>query len=370
MSDKMPISSLHMADYKILWAKSKPRHPLWKHLLDSSAVSLALGSPIKSYGWGERETALLVGLHDIGKSYPRFQHRVPDFSEELASAGFRDTSHRYYRHERISADFVRMKLTEAAHDPHLIDAIARIFAAHHSRWDGDKPGATGNYLEAQELLFLILQRVLGAGSFPCEKPSNLSAFGMRLLGHVVLCDWIASNKKFYCDERLKGESVPTSYFARASGVAREWVDELGLERKCWPGNPAGVVETPRPVQQALLDDDIPPSLVIIEAPMGEGKTEAAWILAEKWRNAGFQGMYMALPTMATSDSLHDRYRDHYLKKLGHGEDLKLVHGRAWLRGDKEPEEALETGESENDASIAASWFRPTRRAGLFVPLSK
>ena len=28
--------------YKLLWAKSKPRHPLWKHLLDVAAVSLAL----------------------------------------------------------------------------------------------------------------------------------------------------------------------------------------------------------------------------------------------------------------------------------------------------------------------------------------
>lgn len=26
-------------DFRVLWAKSRPRHPLWKHLLDSAAVS-------------------------------------------------------------------------------------------------------------------------------------------------------------------------------------------------------------------------------------------------------------------------------------------------------------------------------------------
>lgn len=98
--------------------------------------------------------------------------------------------------------------------------------------------------------------------------------------------------------------------------------------------------------------------------MGEGKTEAAWILAEKWRRDGYRGAYMALPTMATSDSLHRRYRDDYLQTLGDGEDTKLVHGMAWLRDKREPERSAEVGEQSDEGALAAAWFRPTRRAML------
>jgi len=353
-----------MDDYKILWAKSKPRHPLWKHLLDASAVSLALSPPVISFGWKAEVTALLVGLHDIGKADSSFQHHFPDFSDELAKAGYPVTGNAWCRHERISARFIKKKLIEAEHDRSVADAVARVFAAHHGYWDEAAPEASGVYAEAQDQLCRMLQQVLKINSFPREKPSDLSAFGMRLVGHVVLCDWIASNEKFFGDVRLKDADDTEDYFARAQEVAREWVDRLGLERDRQAGKAANIVEVARPIQQALLDEDIPPGLVVIEAPMGEGKTEAAWILAEKWRNEGFHGMYMALPTMATSYSLYVRYRDAYLMKLGRGEDARLIHGMAWLRGDKEPEKPLKVGESEDDSSLAAAWFRPTRLAML------
>jgi len=54
-------------DWRVLWAKSKPRHALWKHLLDAAAVSLALSHSMAAFGWNPAQTALIVGLHDIGK---------------------------------------------------------------------------------------------------------------------------------------------------------------------------------------------------------------------------------------------------------------------------------------------------------------
>lgn len=364
MIDMITTSRLPADGYKRLWAKSKPRHPLWKHLLDASAISLALSPPAISFGWKAEVTAFLVGLHDIGKADSYFQHQIPDFSDELKNAGYPVTADARCRHERISARFIKNKLIKEGLQSFAADAISRAVVAHHGYWNETARDTGREYLEAQNRLCWILQQMLNFEEFPKESPSDISAFGMRLAGHVVLCDWIASNEEFYGDARLKNVDDPKGYFVKARAVAREWIDKLNLERGRQEGNAACIVETARPIQQTLLDRDIPPGLVIIEAPMGEGKTEAAWILAEKWGDKGYHGMYMALPTMATSDSLHGRYRDDYLKKLGRGEDTKLVHGMAWLRDDKEPEKSSEVGEPGDDRSLAAAWFRPTRRAML------
>lgn len=350
-----------------LWAKSSPRHPLWKHLLDTAAVSLGLRNPLERFGWTAEQTALVVGLHDIGKADAGFQHQIGDYSDELARDGFIKTADARCRHERLSCVFVKAKLEEGGLDDYTASAIARALAAHHGYWIEDARGVAKPYLQAQENLYALLKEALGTNGFPADKPEDLSAFGMLLCGHIVLCDWIASNEKFYTDAQLKDGSVSiaAAYLDTARGVAQGWIAALELKREAKPGIPDRIVTSPRPIQKALLDNDIPPGLVIIEAPMGEGKTEAAWILAEKWRQHGYHGLYMALPTMATSDSLHSRYRDAYLKTAGRGEDVKLVHGMAWLRDDKEPETGIHAGEPrDGDKDLAAAWFRPTRRAML------
>ncbi len=363
MTEMFTSSNLPTANCRRLWAKSKPRHALWKHLLDASAVSLALPSLTGDLGWSAEEISFLVGLHDLGKADSGFQHQIPDFSAELVAAGYPVTGDAPCRHERISATFIRKLLADGL-GAFTADAVSRAVVAHHGRWDEAAREVGKKYAEAQDQLCWMLRRVLHVDKLPSEVPPDLSAFGMRLAGRVVLCDWIASNEEFFTDGRLKGVEDPQAYFAAVREVAREWVGKLGLDRDRQAGKPRCVVQTARPIQQALLDSAIPPGLVIIEAPMGEGKTEAAWILAEKWRDEGYHGLYMALPTMATSDSLYERYNNDYLKRLGYGESAKLVHGMAWLRDEKEPEKPPEVGEPGDDRALAAAWFRPTRRAML------
>lgn len=65
---------------KVLWAKSNPKHPLWKHLLDAAAVALSLSFPHPLSSWLGESVAFLVGTHDIGKADAYFQHTVPEFN--------------------------------------------------------------------------------------------------------------------------------------------------------------------------------------------------------------------------------------------------------------------------------------------------
>lgn len=356
------VSSL--PDYTILWAKSDPRHPLWKHLLDAAAVSLALPCPIHNNSWNDTALALLVGLHDIGKADSRFQYQDSGFSDELKAAGFPRTSDAPCRHERLSAEFVRKELVNDGLDEYVADAIARALVAHHGYWNEGPCGVSDIYKKAQDQLYCMLKKILRINSFPSQSPSNLSDFGMRLAGHVVLCDWIASNDEFFTDSRLEGCEDPVRYWTVAQEVAAEWTDKLSLKRVPRQAFACRVVENTRPIQEAVLKNNIPPGLVIIEAPMGEGKTEAAWILAEKWRGQGYHGMYMALPTMATSESLYYRYQNDYLGKISPKESARLIHGMAWLRDSEEPDKAPMVGEPGDDRDLAAAWFRPTRRAML------
>lgn len=75
--------------------------------------------------------------------------------------------------------------------------------------------------------------------------------------------------------------------------------------------------------------------MVIEAPMGEGKTEAALSAAEllAWRH-GMSGVCVALPTMATTDAMFSRvdaWLEHLPQMKGANEkSIYLAHGKAQL----------------------------------------
>ncbi|MBT1171792.1 CRISPR-associated endonuclease Cas3'' [Bifidobacterium sp. MA2] len=96
--------------------------------------------------------------------------------------------------------------------------------------------------------------------------------------------------------------------------------------------------SPRPVQRevARLAATVnEPGLMVIEAPMGEGKTEAALAAAEILaQRTGRGGVCIALPTMATTDAMFGRVHA-WLDALPQPDDdiektIWLAHGKAQL----------------------------------------
>src|SRR5262245_56859103 len=72
------------------------------------------------------------------------------------------------------------------------------------------------------------------------------------------------------------------------------------------------------------------ALVIVEAPMGEGKTEAALLIAEhSARRNGHSGLFIGLPTQATANQMLGRV-ELFLASARPGvrSNLHLAHGGA------------------------------------------
>ncbi len=155
-----------------------------------------------------------------------------------------------------------------------------------------------------------------------------------LTAAVIICDWIASNTRYFPlntsrqDETVFDAGARAAWAWRAIGIPAPWraphtpegasdatspdnvrttYDRLFAERFRIPD------ATLRPAQRAAVeaaDTMAEPGLMILEANMGEGKTEAALLAAERLADRfHLGGVYYALPTQATVNAMFTRFTD-------------------------------------------------------------
>ena len=110
------------------------------------------------------------------------------------------------------------------------------------------------------------------------------------------------------------------------------------------------------------------SVVLLEAPMGEGKTEAgvyaALQMARRWGKYGF---YVGLPTAATSNQMVGRMRT-FLQMHHASEPVRLLHSMAWLSDEGQPSFCPDFDTEEE--RYAWRWLLPVRRGLLGSMLSE
>jgi len=195
-------------------------------------------------------------------------------------------------------------------------------------------------------------------------------FWTLLAGLTSFADWLGSIESYFFD--LTASDLDTY-----ADLARQQAG-LALERLGWagwspPAQAIGFSElfdfTPRPLQEAvvaLAGQLNAPALVIIEAPTGEGKTEAALYLADHWLQAEQQrGIYVAMPTQATSNQMLGRVK-RFLERRYSGQqvELLLLHGNAIWSDDMEDLRLAAVDESGEHTVVAHSWFLPKKRSFL------
>ena len=383
-------------DYKLLWAKTEPYHPLWCHMLDIAAVARVLMRRFGGIAPLPDEWVLyLVAMHDIGKADACFQNKDATQVERLRLAGFilpdTGTQSPRFRHEARSAEIILEELLNYGWDEQTTFTISAAVRGHHGNFESGS--VEGEYYRECELpkrvavwdplrreISGVLLRTLGVPEYVLSEFDNHSVAGVRLTGLTVLADWIASNSDVYRYSALPVELPADAYYTAALNEAEAAVGSLAFDVS--PGADAQLppvsfrevfpeIIKPRQTQLALESlcmSGLPPGLLILEAPMGVGKTECALYVADHWRRtAGAKGAYFALPTMATSNQMHGRCKE-FLSRANPGSVApRLIHGMAWLLEDDTPLNAPRFGDataSEDERAAALDWFRNSKRAIL------
>jgi CRISPR-associated endonuclease/helicase Cas3 len=384
---------------RAIWAKSGEPHGLGllAHMLDVAAVTesiLGRESP-QTLDWAAmafglrkasaaRWLATAAGLHDFGKAIPGFQCKWPAGRLNVETAGlpFRPVALAVHRHDLASAALLRRLLQVRFPEASWVMALCQALAAHHGYMPraGDLEEAMPRYEGSQwsEARCEILDTYLkafdpGEGPTVAELPLPAVAW---LAGLTSIADWIGSNPDWF-PIRERADTV-AAHFAEAKLLARRALDAIG-----WPDfRPLLHTEevtdtlvsrilvrsteavTARPLQRAadrLLSQFSGPALMVVEAPMGEGKTELALLAYLRLQAAnGHRGLYVALPTQATGNAMFDRALE-FLRGFAPDLqlDIQLAHGGALL------DERIHRLRGVNDSpaeSVASSvWFSQRKR---------
>jgi len=377
-----------------LWAKSDPYHPLPCHLVDVGSVALILLERGPFHGTARRFArasgcpsaavpawlAYLSGLHDLGKCTAAFQNKEPHLAAPLAAAGLHLEDATAFRHEGYSAQWVQSHLQAwLKWAPREAATVADALRGHHGNFTAPNWCENPAVKTQWESLRTQMERLARAVFAPppwTPRFFDHSVTGVLLAGITVLADWIASNPDLFRME-WRGENLEeyarlsldrASEAVTAIGMTRSpgWAELLSF-RQVWPK-----IDQPRPVQIAveeLTRQRVAPGMAIIEAMMGEGKSEAGMFLATQWQGlADVGGIYMAMPTAATSNQMHSRLLDLVAEHDPAGAGaVRLVHGMAWLLDAATPTrqpEVARDGDSQEEGAPALDWFRPRKRALL------
>jgi len=373
--------------------------PLALHLLDVAASANAIldREPLAtrermgailglSWPMARPWLLLLIAAHDIGKACPAFQLKWEGAKTLMGAAGLRvppavDTR---VNHAWVSQAILAEMLEDHGWLPELASMAADAVGCHHGircsptildRLGGDRTSLGGSdWKEARRDLFEALLHAFQPGMPPVREEMSGPDF-MLLSGLTSFADWIGSNEHAFPFGTPEDCQDLQAWWAGRQAAAAEALDQIG-----WLDRTPLVEEAksfeglfgfpPRPLQTAMaraLDEATGPSLLLVEAPMGEGKTEAAFLAhLEMQRRFGHRGLYVALPTQATGNAMFTRTLAFlHSQAPGRALDLQLVHGGAPLSEAFQELRLAAIHDAESGGAVrAAEWFTQRKRALL------
>ncbi|MEV0924877.1 CRISPR-associated helicase Cas3' [Streptomyces spongiicola] len=359
--------------------------PLWRHMEDSAEVARLLwdrwlpagvrGLVAEALPRGDSDARALVGwlaaVHDIGKATPAFACQVDTLADAMRGRGLEMRSAKAMGPDRriaphgLAGQVLLGEWLEERYGwaPARTGQLTVVVGGHHgvppeygqikALYDRGEllrtPGASGRvWRQVQTELLDACAECFGAsGRLGDWRSVRLpQPVQVLLTALVILADWIASSPDlfpYFPDAASRSDRERLEAAWRGLDLPEPWRAEEPVEsaRELFASRfalPAGA--RARPVQEAAVElarEMEQPGLMIVEAPMGEGKTEAALAVAEVFAaRSGAGGVFLALPTMATGNAMFPRLLD-WLQRVpgvsGTRRSVHLAHSKAALNED-------------------------------------
>lgn len=391
-------------------------HPVICHLADTAAVAMEI---MRSYlspmamerlagGLGlSHESAIrfcgfMAGSHDLGKVSPAFQFQVSDVGRALVGETLYDCwfnlpavrrKPKEAPHGTVTAATLPEFLTELgvgnglrkSKANRLTRKLAAIVGGHHGFFpslpeiqalDSALSGTDSPMWNrhSSEIFHQLKDFVGLTGS---DLPSQCdNAAAMILAGLTTVSDWLASsedNFPYANDESFDQYQWDLQRKAQQALKKQGWTQHKD-------GNPLSFsqlfgFDDPRELQKTAItisETLKSPCLVMVEASMGEGKTEAALYLADYLQHqTSAGGFYIGLPTQATSNAMYERVQEFLGKRYtGDVVNLTLSHSAAALKEGYQStvcrlDEVYD--DQDNQGKVVASEWHTARKRSLLSP---
>lgn len=366
----------------------------------------------------------LAGIHDVGKVSPQFACQSVELAPFIRAQGLgvmrkEDYPKRkFLPHGLVSQFAFQEAIVRGGGDAARAVHWAVLVGIHHGRYpDAGAVNVARQQYRTQEgseqddprwgqARAEILRWMARRSGFPLEAPGTALpelpiAVASAYASALVIADWLASNEDYFpprprpdkgdeeCAIRFYPELDAGQQRRRA---ARGWkraafpapmrlpatlgepTADFYRRRFGWPASYQPTCAQREAVDIASTED---PDLMIVEAPPGSGKTELAFAVAEVLMRArGLQGMFVALPTQATTNAMFERVTSWLTSILGDEPQklgIQLAHGKNNLnesfvklldRG-KSP---LEVHDDEEDMGLHASRWMGQRWRSTLSPV--
>ena len=378
-------SQLASVETSSLWAKTGSEETpsiglsLPQHMTDAGSVAAELWDKWLSPGTKQRIMELLnltqdeaksfacwvAATHDMGKATPEFAGQLDSrgkeelrvFRDRIEKQGFcfpqdlttPPTGTRCPHSTYSQSILIKLLTGRYTDDVETAKTIASIAGAHHGvpaeyvpetgRACAIFEGLNDKWHQAWHELFEMTLEQTGADQVLKKLMSGTKipvSVQLYLTGLVIMADWIASNPEYFPMGTFSVEAQHgrLNQGWEALGLEHPWAahiensdtSDLYSSRFSWE-NP-----TLRPMQEVVVEAARSMKgggMMCIEAPMGQGKTEAGLIAAEILaQETGRSGLAFAAPTQVTSNALFDRVKAWAQGPAGGSEPHTMFLGHA------------------------------------------